>query len=49
MLEEFTMDNGLLTPTLKVRRKQVEERFSHLIEDMYARVRGARTTERESS
>ncbi|MFP5415305.1 MAG: AMP-dependent synthetase/ligase [Actinomycetes bacterium] len=38
MLEEFSMDNGLLTPTLKVKRRQVEERFATLIEDMYARV-----------
>lgn len=42
-LEEFTMDNGLLTPTLKVKRRQVEERFEALIEDMYAKVQGRRT------
>lgn len=42
MLEEFTMDNGLLTPTLKVRRRQVEERFAALIEDMYAKLSEAR-------
>ena len=42
MLEEFTMDNGLLTPTLKVKRRQVEERFQALIEDMYARARERR-------
>ena len=41
-LEEFTMENGLLTPTLKVRRRQVEERFSALIEDMYAKVQERR-------
>ncbi|MGJ6980616.1 AMP-dependent synthetase/ligase [Aestuariimicrobium soli] len=37
-LEEFTMENGLLTPTLKVRRREVEKKFSHLIEEMYARI-----------
>lgn len=42
MIEEFTMDNGLLTPTLKVRRRQVEERFESLIEDMYAKVQERR-------
>ena len=42
MLEEFTMDNGLLTPTLKVKRRQVEERFEALIEDMYAKVQERR-------
>lgn len=43
LLEDFTLDNGLLTPTLKVRRRQVEERFSHLIEEMYAKVSEARS------
>ncbi|MDO5736109.1 MAG: long-chain fatty acid--CoA ligase [Propionibacteriaceae bacterium] len=38
MDDDLTMDNGLLTPTLKVRRRQVEERFKTLIEDMYARL-----------
>ncbi|MEO7587075.1 MAG: long-chain fatty acid--CoA ligase [Arachnia sp.] len=38
MDDELTMDNGMLTPTLKVRRRQVEERFKALIEDMYARL-----------
>ncbi|WP_456300412.1 hypothetical protein [Tessaracoccus coleopterorum] len=37
--EEFTMDNGLLTPTLKVKRREVEARFKAMIDDMYARLK----------
>lgn len=37
-LDEFSMENGLLTPTLKVRRREVEKKFSHLIDEMYARI-----------
>ena len=36
--DDLTMDNGLLTPTLKVRRREVEKRFQQLIDDMYARI-----------
>ncbi len=38
LLEDFTMDNGLLTPTLKVKRREVEKRFQHLVDDMYAKI-----------
>ena len=34
--DEFTTDNGVLTPTLKLRRRVVEERYRHQIDDMYA-------------
>lgn len=45
MDDELTMDNGLLTPTLKVRRRQVEERFKALIEEMYVRLEKLRKGE----
>ncbi|MGD8215468.1 AMP-dependent synthetase/ligase [Aestuariimicrobium sp. Y1814] len=37
-IEEFSMDNGLLTPTLKVRRREVEKKFQAAIDDMYAKL-----------
>jgi long-chain acyl-CoA synthetase len=33
--EEFTVDNGLLTPSQKVKRKVVQERFKHVIDAFY--------------
>jgi len=34
--EELTVDSGLLTPTLKVKRRLVESRFRTVIESLYA-------------
>lgn len=34
--EPFTMDGGELTPTLKVKRRVILQRFGHIIEAMYA-------------
>ena len=35
--EEFTADNGALTPTLKLRRRVIEERYRTQIDEVYAR------------
>ena len=32
---DLTIDNGELTPTLKIRRKQINENWSDVIESMY--------------
>jgi long-chain acyl-CoA synthetase len=33
--EPWTVDNGLLTPTLKVKRAQVASRFTHTLARIY--------------
>jgi long-chain acyl-CoA synthetase len=33
--DEFTIDSGELTPTLKVKRRVIDERFGDLIEELY--------------
>ena len=39
--EEFTADNGALTPTLKLRRRVIEERYRKEIDELYAQAETA--------
>ncbi|MGA8441648.1 MAG: long-chain fatty acid--CoA ligase [Candidatus Sulfotelmatobacter sp.] len=42
--DEFTADNGVLTPTLKLRRRVVEERYRRQIDDLYAQAESGTTS-----
>lgn len=35
ILDEFTIDNGLLTPALKIKRREIEKRFADALENLY--------------
>jgi long-chain acyl-CoA synthetase len=37
--EPFTVENNMMTPTLKLRRREIERVYADLIEDMYAHVK----------
>ena len=35
--EEFTVENGMMTPTLKIKRKEVMKKYAELVSGMYGR------------
>jgi len=39
--DEFTPDNGALTPTLKLRRRVIEDRYKKQIDDLYSQAEAA--------
>jgi long-chain acyl-CoA synthetase len=42
--DEFTAENGALTPTMKLRRRVIEERYRREIDDLYARAESTTAT-----
>ena len=36
LLDEFTIENDLLTPTMKIKRNVALDRFADLVEEMYS-------------
>jgi long-chain acyl-CoA synthetase len=42
--DEFTADNGALTPTMKLRRRIIEERYRTQIDELYAQAEAAMST-----
>jgi long-chain acyl-CoA synthetase len=40
--EDFTTDNGMLTPSLKVKRRKVMEKYGKIVEGLYAKKREKR-------
>ena len=39
--DEFTPDNGVMTPTLKLRRRVLEDRYRRQIDDLYTQAEEA--------
>ncbi len=42
--DEFTIENGALTPTMKLRRRVIEDRYRQEIDELYARAEAATVT-----
>jgi long-chain acyl-CoA synthetase len=45
--DEFTAENGLLTASMKLRRRAVEERYRQVIEHLYTQAEGEFATDHQ--
>ena len=39
--DEFSIANGALTPTMKLRRRVIDDRYRHQVDDLYAQAEAA--------
>lgn len=44
VVDEFTIDNGALTPTMKLRRRVIQDRYRRQIDDLYAQAEATAIT-----
>jgi len=41
--DEFSIENGVMTPTMKLRRRVIEERYKKQIDELYAEAEATTT------
>jgi len=47
--EDFSVDNGLLTPTFKLKRHECQKKFGHELTAMYAKLNSVASGSKDSN